>query len=105
MGRRALSPAAKFALEAAKVERKRATEAARAKLIEDRQGYAEKIRQLAFQYAPPPPQLGVKMGEIHNWTGPVLCLGRGGAFENAGQWFRKVSLSINTVYELISIFL
>jgi len=48
MGRRALSPAAKLAQDTAKVERKHVTEAARAKLIEDRQGYAEKIRQLAF---------------------------------------------------------
>jgi len=91
MGRRALSPAAKLAREAAKAKHKCAAEAARAKVIMDRQTYTEEIRRLALQYAPPPPQLGQKLGEFHNWTVPVLCLGKSGAFDKAGQWFRKVN--------------
>jgi len=91
MGRRALSPSAKLARQAAKVEHKRAAKAARAKLIEDRQTYSDEIRRLALQYAPPPAQLRQKIGEFHNWMGPFLCLGKSEAFENVGQWFRKVN--------------
>ena len=89
MGRRALSPAIKLARQAAKAERKRTAKAAQNKLIQDRKGYSDEIRQLALQYAPPQPQLQRRIGEKHNWTAPIFCLGMN-TFENIGQWFQKV---------------
>jgi len=91
MGRRALSPATQLARETAKVERQHAAKAARDKLIQDRKAYSNEIRRLAVRYAPPKPQLQQRIGEKHNWTAPMFCLGMSKAFENIGQWFHKVT--------------
>jgi hypothetical protein len=90
MGRRALSPETKLAREAAKVERRRTAKAAQSKLIQDRNAYSDEIRRLAVQYAPLQPQFQRRIGEKHNWTVPMFCLGMSKAFENVGQWFHKV---------------
>lgn len=86
-----MSPATQLAREAAKVERQHVAKAAHDKLIQDRKAYSNEIRQLAVQYAPPKPQLQQCIGEKHNWTAPMFCLGMSKAFENIGQWFHKVT--------------
>ena len=90
MGQRALSPEIKLACQAAKAERKRTAKATQNKLIQEHKAYSDEIRQLALHYAPPQPQLQQRIGEKHNWTAPIFCLGKSNTFENIGQWFHKV---------------
>ena len=89
MGQRVLSPAIKVAHQAAKAERKHTAKAAQNKLIQDRKAYSDEIFWLALQYAPPQPQLQQHIGEKHNWTVPIICLGMGNTFEIIGRWFHK----------------
>lgn len=98
MGWKELSPAIKLACQAAKLERRHTAKAAQNKLIQDRKAYADEIRRLALQYAPPQPQLQQRIGEKHNWTAPIFCLGMRNTFENIGQWFHKVFYFLFSVH-------